>query len=168
MRNHTVRAGERPAARTGQAFIDWIRTEGEARRLNENPDRPAKLEPVENFPNGESWFETIDPKGRRREAGEESRVLRAIIAQTCNGWRMKPTALEGEAAIKSRDPDGLGPAMIRTLICEADVYELIKGEREGAWSLQDLAWWIDTLGIRCNGVIHWLNAMSRGYMGRTS
>lgn len=146
--------------------MDWVRAAGEARRMNEDPDRPAILEPVENFPHGFSWFERINPKGRHRNGDEASRVLGAMIARTCNGWRVKPTPSEGEAAIKSRDPDGLGPSMVRMLICEADIYDIIEGERERAWSLQDVAWWIHELKIPCNGLIHWLNAMSRGYMGR--
>ena len=57
--------------------------------------------------------------------------------------------------------------MSRTVIGEADICEVIQGEREQAWSLQDLAWWTHELGIPCKELIQWLNAMSRSYMERT-
>ena len=69
-------------------------------------------------------------------------------------------------AIKNRKMNGFGAAMASTVICEGDLHLIIKGEREEAWSLQDLAWWIHELKVPCKELIHWLNVMSKEYMRR--
>ena len=154
------RKGERPKSRTGDELREWIRSEGRTRRIEET----EPLEPVENFPHGFSWFERVAPKGRRRKPGEDSRALRALIAETCSGYERKPTPREAEAAIKARSGTGLGVAIAANLIAEADVCMLMEGEREGAWSIQDIAWWMHDLNADCRELIEWLNYTSRNYM----
>ena len=152
---------------TDQDVIGRVRTKTEARNAGGDSDHQMeKLAPVENFPHGFSWFEEINPRNDPRKPGKESRALRTVIAQSCNGWRVKPTAAEGETAIKNRKANWLGAAMASTVICEGDLHLIVKGEREEAWSLQDLAWWIHELKVPCTELIHWLNVMSKEYMHR--
>lgn len=136
------------------------------REAREDPYRAEELAPVRNFPHGFSWFETVAPRGVTRKPGADSRVLGALIAQSCSGWPTPPTASEAERTMKARVAEGRAHAISGLIIREAPLWMIIEGEREQAWSLQDLAWWIHKRRIRALRLIRWMNVISREYVAR--
>lgn len=144
----------------------WAQREIQRRLTAEDPHRIEKLNSVEDFPHGYSWFESMDGRSMRRENGEESAVLRALIAQSCCGWPEPPTAAEAETTIKRRVCEGRAYAISGLIIREAPLWMIIEGEREQAWSLQDLAWWLHRRRMGTATLIRWMNVISREYVSR--
>lgn len=150
-----------PAA-TDAAILDWVRRENARRIEEEDSDTLPTLAPVETFPHGFSFL----ANGTRtpvRQPGTPSTAIETIISQSCCGWSVTPTALEAEAAIKARKRIGIAAPMASTVIGESSRGLIVLGEREQAWSLQDLAWWIHELQLPMKKKIRWLNAMSKEY-----
>ena len=141
----------------------WLDAETERRSIEEDSIDEVELEPLENFPPKTGWFRTNEDRPPRRRPGKPCAALNAVIAGSCNGWRSKPTAVEAEQAIKDRKRGSWQDAIAWTIATESSIVLIVEAEEDGAYSLQDLAWWIRELRIPAYKRIRWLNAMSRGW-----
>ena len=102
-----------------------------------------------------------------RAPGEPSRALDIMVNSYCCGWRRKPTPLEAEEAIKSRLPTSRNASIAFMVLTEPPNRLVMEGEADGAYSLQDLAWWLHRRRIPAYGRIRWLNAFARRTGERT-
>lgn len=154
----------RPEPKRGREDdLRWVGTEIDRRIREEDPDRREALEPLDNFPAEPGWFARSGPARRPRGPDGGSPALAAVIHGSCNGWPEKPTALEAEAAIKARRRNDDADDIAWTVVTESSTTLIIEAEAEGAYSLQDLAWWIRELRIPAHGRIRWLNAAAEAW-----
>ena len=158
--------------RTGQPHdhqekrAQWLHTETERRLIEEDSIDETELEPLENFPPRAGWFRMNENRPTPRKSGEPCAALATVIAGSCNGWRSKPTAVEAEQAMRNRNRGSREDAIAWTIATESSIELIVEAEEDGAYSLQDLAWWIRELRIPAYKRIRWLNAMSRGWTGQ--
>ena len=139
------------------AWEVWVKRESRRRLVEEDPNAPRELLPLHQFPTT-SVFADL-PNAQRRRPGEPCQALEALIAGSCNGWATRPTALEMEQAVKSRRPSLRAQCLAHVVLTEADTTCIAEADAAGAFTLQDLAWWIKETGLPCYRRIMWLNAM---------
>ena len=144
-----------------ESTLEWARRETLRRAVEEQGDGPVELKPVKSFPHGQAIFNNELRGLQPREAGEPSRPLNIMVSSYCCGWPEPPTALEVESAIKSRDPTRRKAAIALMVLTEPPNYLVMEGEADGAYSLQDLAWWLHRRQIPAYGRIRWLNAFAQ-------
>ena len=161
MRTKTAQPDDRQEERAR-----WVKAETEHRMTEEESIDEIELEPLENFPPHAGWFRMNEDQPPRRKPGEPCTALDAVIAGSCNGWRSKPTAIEAEQALRNRNRGSREDAIAWTIATESSVELIVEAEKDWAYSLQDLAWWIRELRIPAYKRIRWLNAMSRGWTGQ--
>ena len=149
--------------RTPEELLQWVRQENERRVAEETRTEPVELAPLDSFPAWTSWFEKKVPNGTTRQTGAESTAIKEVIAMHCSGWPTPPTPLECEDAIKSRVPTERAQAIAGLVIYDGRQYYIAKGERERAWSLQDIAWWIHNIPLRADRTAEWLNVQAYEY-----
>ena len=150
-----------------ETLQDWqhrVRQEAKRRLREETPNKEITLSPTEHFPARSGWFQNGDENARTRPPGEPCPALEALVHGSCNGWREKPTADEVERVMKGRTRGPRADAIARTVATESSRLLIMKAEREGGYSLQDLAWWIHELELPAWELIRWLNAMSTGWV----
>ena len=145
----------------------WVDAETERRLAEEESIGEIALVPLENFPPNAGWFRRNDNHPLPRNPGEPRAALDALIAGSCNGWRAKPTALEAEEIMKNRSRGSWQDTIAWTVATESSIELILEAEADGAYSLQDLAWWIQELEIPAYKRTRWLNAISQGWSGRT-
>ena len=132
---------------TKEAAAAWVRREIERRAAEEAPERAVEPPDPANLPARGGWIRghpDIESRARRN-ADEPSRAIEAIICGACSGWRTKPDARGFEKAIKARARTAEAERYAWTLLGEATLCEIFIGEREDAWSLADIAWWMHEL-----------------------
>lgn len=119
---------------------DWLREKGgtapDLLPLEEFPDTPGVYGPAKTGTGGQ-------PEGGRRRP---SPTVRMLVCSTTAGWKNKPDAAEFEDRIRSREDTPLNREIAAALLGGLSWSELSDAERDGAFSLQDLAWWTKTLG----------------------
>ena len=148
---------------TDEARKAWVERETRRRMAEETPNAPQDLLPLEQFPTTSVFAEILKEKAQKRGPGEPCQALEWLIAGSCNGWVRRPTAREMEQAIKSRQPTRRARCLARVVLTEAGTMYIAHAEATGAFSLQDLAWWINETGLPCYRRIKWLNAMGRAW-----
>lgn len=141
----------------------WIARESKRRIVKENPNAPSRVWPLEQFPTTSIFADVLNEKAQKRGAGEACRALEGLIAGSCNGWVRKPTSQEMEQAIKGRHSTPRTRSLAKVVLREADTMCIAHAEATGAFSLQDLAWWIKETGFPCYERIKWLNAIGRSW-----
>ena len=146
---------------TQATYMDWVRRETRRRIVEETTRGPVELKPVESFPHGRPIFNNEMRPLPPRVPGEPCRALDIMVNSYCCGWRQKPTALEAEAAVKSRNPTKRNAAIALMVVTEPPNSLVAEGEADGAYSLQDLAWWLHRRRIPAYRRIRWLNAFAR-------
>ena len=151
-----------PSHRVG-AHENWIDREARRRLAEETPDAPQQLLPLHDFPTKSLFSQVLDEKAQRRNPGEPCHALEWLIAGSCNGWAQPPTALEMETAIKNRQPTRRARSLATVVLAEADTTCIAHADASSAFSLQDLAWWINETGLQCYHRIKWLNALGRAW-----
>ena len=152
---------ERAIHPSRQDYIEWVRRETQRRAVEEATRGPVELKPVESFPHGPPIFNNEMRRLRPRRPGEPCHALDIIVNAYCCGWRRKPTPLEVEEAIKSRLPTNRNAAIALMVVTEPPNALVMQGEADGAYSLQDLAWWLHRRRIPAYSRIRWLNAFAR-------
>ena len=160
----TTAAGRKPDP---DGTIEWARRETRRRAIEETTCGPVELKPVESFPHGRPIFNNAMRGLRPRAPGEPCRALDIMVNSYCCGWRQKPTPLEAEKAIKSRLPTRRNGSIAFMVLTEPPNRLVMEGEADGAYSLQDLAWWLHRRRIPAYGRIRWLNAFVRRTGERT-
>ena len=141
----------------------WVKREAKRRLMEEDPDHPRDILPLEQFPTTSIFAHVLKDKAQTRSPGEPCKALEWVIAGSCNGWRKRPTAIEMEQAIKSRRSTRRAWCLARVVLSEADIMCIAHAEASGAFTLQDLAWWIQDSRLPCYRRIRWLNAMGRAW-----
>ena len=141
----------------------WLERETRRRVVEEDPHAPRDLLPLTQFPTTSVFAIVLQDKAQRRRPGEPCQALETLIAGSCNGWVERPTALEMEDAVKSRRPSRRARCLVCVVLSEADTTCIAHADAAGAFSLQDLAWWIKEIGLPCYSRIEWLNAMGRSW-----
>ncbi len=141
----------------------WVDREARRRLADEDRDAPRDLLPLEQFPTTSVFAEVLGDRAQKREPGEPCEALEGLIAGSCNGWVKRPTALEMEAAIRSRRSIRRARCLAQVVLTEADTGCIAHADAAGAFSLQDLAWWINETGLPCYWRIKWLNALGRSW-----
>ena len=141
----------------------WIERETRRRLAEEDPDAPRNLLPIEQFPATSVFAGMLKERAQKRSPGEPCQALEALIAGSCNGWVKRPTAEEMEQAVKSRQSTRRARCLARVVLSEASTMCIAEADAAGAFSLQDLAWWIKEIGLPCYSRIKWLNAMGRAW-----
>ena len=139
---------------------DWARRETRRRAVEETPG-PVELKPVESFPHGRPIFNNEMRRLPPRAPGEPCRALDIMVNSYCCGWARPPTALEAETALKSRHPTKRNAAIALMVTTEPPNSLVALGEADGAYSLQDLAWWLARRRIPAYRRIRWMNAFAR-------
>ena len=137
----------------------WVKRETQRRLTEEDPNAPRELLPLHQFPTTSIFAEVLKDRAQARQPGEPCQALEALIAGSCNGWVKRPTALEMEQAVKSRRPSRRAHCLAQVVLTEADTTCIAEADAAGAFTLQDLAWWIKETGLPCYRRIMWLNAM---------
>lgn len=127
------------------------------------PKRPVpgavELQPIDRFPEESICRGVVNPDGLRKDPRTPSTALNGLIAGCCCGWRTRPTADEMEAAIKSRKSTARNRCLARVVLGEARPRDILRAEAEGAFSFQDLAWWIQETGNVYRKQARWINAV---------
>ena len=130
-------------------------------RAEDESDRPEQLRAWTTFPD---W--TTDHAGREylgiapRRGNEPSPAIRSVIAGACCGWVEPPTAGEAERAMRGREATDRNFCIATTIIGESEIVDVMRAEAEGAYTFQDLAWWIHAVGPPYRqDMVHWLNAV---------
>ena len=141
----------------------WIERETRRRLAGEDPNAPRNLLPIEQFPTTSVFAGMLKERAQKRNPGEPCQALEALIAGSCNGWVKRPTAEEMEQAVKSRQATRRARCLARVVLSEASTMCIAEADAAGAFSLQDLAWWIKEIGLPCYRRIKWLNAMGRAW-----
>ena len=141
----------------------WIERESRRRLLEEIPNKPRDLLPLEQFPTTSVFAEVLKERAQKRRPAEPCQALEGLIAGSCNGWVKRPTAREMEQAVKSRRSTPRTRCLARVVLREAHTMCIAHAEASGAFSLQDLAWWINETALPCYRRIKWLNAMGRAW-----
>lgn len=142
--------------------LDWMRRENKRRIREEDPDRPAEIAPVECFPGrDEPMFAGPYSSWRPKAEGTPSRAIASMIGSYCCGWKRRPDPLEAERAMKERGVTGRSRAIASMIATEPEPGLIMEAVAEGAFSLQDLAWWLKELAIPAYRRINWLNAFAR-------
>ena len=142
--------------------LDWVRRETDRRLREEDPERPSEVAPVECFPNlDEPMFVGPYSSWRRKAEGTPSRAIASMISSYCCGWAVRPDPLEAERAMKGRTVTGRSHAIASMIGTEPETGLVMEAVAEGAFSLQDLAWWLKELAIPAYRRINWLNAFAR-------
>ena len=124
-------------------------------------DRPEQLRAWTTFPD---W--TTEHEGREylgiapRGPNEPSPAIRNVLTGACCGWPKPPTAGEAERAIRGREATDRNLCIAATIIGESEIVDVMRAEAEGAYTFQDLAWWIHEVGPPYRqDLVHWLNAV---------
>ena len=81
-----------------------------------------------------------------RGANEPSPAIRNVLAGACCGWPEPPTAGEAERAMRGREATDWNLCIAATIIGESEIVDVMRAEAEGAYTFQDLAWWIHEVG----------------------
>ena len=139
---------ERPSrdAKTRRA---WIERESRHRLAKETPNAPRDLLPLQQFPTTSVFAEILNERAQKRKPGETCQALVELIADSCNGWVKRPTTREMEQAVKSRRSTRRTRCLARVVLTEAHTICIMHAEASGAFSLQDLAWWINETALPC-------------------
>ena len=153
---------ERPSQGT-ETRRAWIERESRRRLAEETPNAPRDLLPLEQFPTTSVFAEVLNERAQKRRPGEPCQALEGLIGGSCNGWVKRPTAREIEKAVKSRRSTPRTRCLARLVLREAHTMCIAHAEASGAFSLQDLAWWINETALPCYRRIKWLNAMGRAW-----
>lgn len=152
-----------PAATTAPLAREPTRRATAATRVRaeDESDRPEQLRAWTTFPD---W--TTDHPGREylgiapRGANEPSPAVRNVITGACCGWAEPPTAGEAERAMRGREATDRNFCIATTVIGESEIVDVMRAEAEGAYTFQDLAWWIHEIGPPYRqDLVHWLNAV---------
>ena len=151
---------------TQKTWNQWFTEECGRRRVEDDPGHVEELKQPEALPSTPGWFRQRPPRTIRKPGQARSTALTAILARSCSGWPRPPETAEAETAIRTRKPTRRNKAIAETVLCESRLHELIRGEEEQAWSLQDLCWWMHRLSIRRAEVVRLLNALSEEYAGQ--
>ena len=147
--------------KTARELDDWRRTEIARRRIEENARRTGEPPDPGDLPD-RRWLKPhfeLDARTRKRGT-DPSHALEALIMKNCCGWKQKPDPHAFEASMKSREPTEEARHYAGTVLNEATMCELFIGEREAAWSLADLAWWMRELECRRADLADYLEAAS--------
>ena len=150
-------------ATTAQSTREPIRRATAATQVHieDESNGPEQLRAWTTFPD---W--TTEHEGREylgiapRGGNEPSPALRNVIAGACCGWPEPPTAGEAERAIRGREATDRSCCIAATIIGESEIIDVMRAEAEGAYTFQDLAWWIHEIGPPYRqDLVHWLNAV---------
>ena len=153
---------ERPSQGT-ETRRAWIERESQRRLVDEAPNAPRDLLPLEQFPTTSVFAEVLNEKAQKRSSREPCQALEGLIGGSCNGWVKRPTAREMEEAIKNRRSTRRTRCLAHVVLSEAHTICIIHAEASGAFSLQDLAWWINETSFPCYRRIKWLNAIGHAW-----
>lgn len=154
----------RPPVETAPEELQhWIDLETEHRLIEEDPYAEAELESIRNFPPKAGWFRPLHRTPGKRPPNEPCIAIETVIHSSCNGWTKKPTALEAEHIMKARQRGEWADVVAWMIATESPLELIVAAEQDGAYSLQDLAWWIKNLKIPAYKRIRWLNAMARSW-----
>ena len=141
----------------------WIERETRRRRAEEIPNAPRDLLPLEQFPTTSVFAKILKERAQKRRPEEPCQALEGLIAGSCNGWVKRPTAREMEQAVKSRRSTRRARCLAQVVLTEASTMCIAHADATSAFSLQDLAWWINETGLPCYRRINWLNAIGRAW-----
>lgn len=158
--------GQTASRRRTRSRDEWFDAEIERRLVEDDPNYTEQLVRPQALPGTYGWLRQRPPKAPRKQP--ESRTLRGILSRSCSGWPNPPDAIEAEKAIKSRAPTRRTKAVVETVLCESKLHELMQGEEEQAWSLQDLCWWMHSLSIGRADLVRLLNAFSEEFIAEES
>ena len=161
-----IDTAQEPPARTprnAETHSAWVERETRRRLAEEIPNAPRDLLPLDQFPTMSVFAEILQDRAQKRTPGEPCEALEGLIAGSCNGWVKRPTAREMEQAVKTRQSTRRARCIVRVVLSEADTMCIAHADAAGAFSLQDLAWWINETKLPCYRRIKWLNAMGRAW-----
>lgn len=118
-------------------LLRWVHEETARRSREENPERPARLRPLEDFSDeyaDPTRYKTVD----QERVGRNSRTIRGLIIGDCCGWPKRPTSDEVYEAMRAESPTDLQQSMIN-MVLRADFETLFAGWMEGAFTWRQVA-----------------------------
>ena len=127
----------RPEAGANAALRAWAQRETARRAREENPERPARLRPLEDFSDeyaDPTRYRTVD----QRRVGRNSATLDGLIAGECCGWPNPPTTDEVYEAMRTDNPTSRQRSMVN-MVLRADFETLFGGWMEGAFTWRQVA-----------------------------
>lgn len=154
--------GIRHRPRNDEAFFESERL----RRLyDERHAADDPLAAVDTFPT--IGFFTSDPDYEPRRTGEPCTALERIISRSLLKRPYAPAALEAEEIVRNRDAaDSRSRDIGRMVVSLARMEDVIEADVDGAFGVQDVAWWITNAGITDYPKLYWLNSFSSEWMER--
>lgn len=143
----------------------FFESEDRRRLYDERHAAEDPLAAVETFPGG--GFFKPDAGYQPRLPGEPCIAIERIVRRGMLRSPYAPTALEAEEIIRNRDTTNARSRDIgRMVVGTAQMEEVIEAEVDGAFSLQDVAWWITNTEVRSHEKLYWLNSFSTEWMER--
>lgn len=157
-------AGGETRCWTRAEMLAWAREETDRRHREFLEWKNPVLHPVEWYP-ADRWLfrrhTETDPQPRPRDL----QGIRAAIGGGCCGWSWKPTAERVAAAVRNRNAeDHYDSVAVEVVLTEASVHELEHMLMNGAFSVQDVAWWMHEKGggeVQGHRKLAYLNVWAR-------
>ena len=141
------------------ALLAWVEREMARRAREENPERPARLRPLEDFSDeyaDPTKYRTVDQK----RIGRNSATIRGLIVGDCCGWARPPTSEEVYEAMRAEKPTHRQESMIE-MVLRADFGTLFGGWMDGAFTWRQIARGMKRRTWPCPEQIHAINTTAK-------
>ncbi len=118
-------------------LLAWVQRETERRNREEDPERPARLRPLEDFKDeyaDPTKYKTVDQK----RVGRKSATIEGMIVSECCGWPKRPTSEEVYEAMRAESPTNRQHAIIQ-MVLRAEFETLFGGWMEAAFTWRQIA-----------------------------